>query len=223
MKWCMNKLFSWSKLSMEDYANLLNHAHAASFSAIGKDWHTISSKVCCRLKVILKVAMWSNGSFNPSYDSSCGRWNFGGKGHSRTFDVNGESVIFTITSKFFAIFPFIASLSSSISLLILLRRSLLASSDYLVLLKPSLPQLPSVSWSSSSFLLFSIFLGKRFSSCCNCCLISWFCFVSSSTLAVKAWIYKAKVADSCYALDSIWMLTMVRQHLLTLRLERRSP
>ena len=219
-KWCINKLLSWSKLSMEDCASLLNYTYTAPFSVIEKDWHTISSGVYCRLKVILKVVMWSNGSFNPSYDSSCRRRNFGGKGHSRTFNVNGESILFTIPSKFFFFFP--SSLSSSISLIMLLRRSLLASLDSSVLLEPSFPWLPSGSWASSSLLLFSILHGERFFSCCNCCFISWFWYVSSFTLAIRAWICKDRVADSSYALDSIWILTMVGQRLLTLRLERSS-
>ena len=125
--------------------------------------------------------------------------------------MNGESVLLTIPSKFFAVFPFIAFLISSIFFLILLRRSLLASADHSVLLEPYLPWLPSGSCTSSSFLLFSILLGERFYSCCNCCLISWFCFVSSSTLAMRAWTCNARVADSGCALDSIWMTMRVEQ------------
>ena len=132
--------------------------------------------------------------------------------------MNRESVLLTIPSKFFFVFPFIAFLSSSISFIMLLRRLLLASLDQSVLLDPSLPWLPSGSC-ASSFLLFSILLGERFSCYCNRCLISWFCLMSSSTLAVRAWICSAKAAASGYALDSIWMTTKVGQHICPL--ERR--
>jgi len=37
---------------MEDCASLLNHTHAAPFSVVEKDQHTISSAIYCRLKVI---------------------------------------------------------------------------------------------------------------------------------------------------------------------------
>ena len=92
MKWHTNRLLSWSKSSIEDCANLLNHTQAAPLRVVGKDWHTILSRVCYRLKVILKVVMWSSGSFNSSYDSSCKSQNFGESGWSSTRCVNGESV-----------------------------------------------------------------------------------------------------------------------------------
>ena len=133
--------------------------------------------------------------------------------HSRTFCMNRESVLLTIPSKFLAIFPFIAFLSSSISFLMLLRRSLLASLDRSVLLKPSFPWLPFGSCTSSSFLLFFILFGEQFSSCCNCCLISRFCLISSSTLAVRAWTCSARAVDSDCALDSIWTKTKVGQRI----------
>ena len=129
----------------------------------------------------------------------------------RTFCVNGESVLLTIPSKFFVVFPFVVFLSSSISFLILLKRSLLASSECFVLLEPSPPWLPFGSRGSSSFLLFLALLGERFSSYCSRCLISWFCFVSSSTLAMRAWTCSAKVADSGCALNFIWMTIRVGQ------------
>jgi len=65
---------------MDDVVSLLNHTHAAPLRVVGKERHKISSGSCCRLGVILKVVIWSNRSFKPSNDSSCGRWNFGGKG-----------------------------------------------------------------------------------------------------------------------------------------------
>ena len=59
----------------------------------------IPSKGCYRLKVILKVVIWSNRSLKPSNDSCCRRRNFGGIWHSRTFMLKGESVLLTIPSK----------------------------------------------------------------------------------------------------------------------------
>lgn len=161
---------------MDDWVSLLNHTRTTPLRLVGKDWHKISSGVCYRLKVILKVVMWSNGSHRPSNDSSWGRRNFGGKGHSRTLVVKGESVLFT-TSRFLSVFSLIAFLVSSISFHMLLRRLLLAPLEGSVLLKPSLLWLFSLS-------LFLLTL--KFSSCCSCYLISCFCLVSSSILAMSA-------------------------------------
>ena len=99
MKWLIKEFPSCSKLSMDDVACLLNHTHAASLKVVGKEWHNIPSKGCYRLKVILKVVIWSNRSLKPSNDSCCRRRNFGGIWHSRTFMVKGESVLLTIPSK----------------------------------------------------------------------------------------------------------------------------
>ena len=42
------------------------------------------------------------------------------------------------------------------------------------------------------------------SSCCSYCLISWFCLVSSSTMAASDWICRANAAESWLVVDSIW-------------------
>ena len=63
-KWHTNKLLSCSKSSMDDWANLLSHTRATSLKVIGKDMHWISSGVCCRLKVILKVLYGPKGFSN---------------------------------------------------------------------------------------------------------------------------------------------------------------
>ena len=127
MKWCMKEVPSCSKLSMDDVASLLNHTCTTPLRVVGKKWHNILFVGCCRLKVVLKVMMWSNGSFRPSNDSSYGKQNFRGIGHSRTFTMKGEFIFLTILSKFRSVFSFIAFLSSSISFLITLRRSKFAS------------------------------------------------------------------------------------------------
>ena len=128
-KWHTKELPSCSKLSMDDVASLLNHTHIAPLRVVGKEQHKISSGGCCRLRVILKVVIWSNGSFKPLNYSSYGRWNFRGKGHSRTFVVKGESVLRTIPSRFRSVFSLIEFLSLSISFLISLRSSEFASSE----------------------------------------------------------------------------------------------
>ena len=170
---------------------MLNHTRAALLRVIRKDRHRISSGICCRLRVILKVVMWSKGSFMPSYDSSCRRQNLGDRGNSKTFVVKGESVLFTIPSKFLFVFSFIAFFSSSISFLMILRRSLLTPSNGSVLLDLSLLWL----FSSSSALLASTVAHKKFPSCCNCYLISWFFLVSSSKLAMRVKLVKPMPLD----------------------------
>ena len=83
-------------------------------------------------------------------------------------------------------------LNSSIFFLISQRRSKFRSSgerghgwSLLLRLSPSFSRLPL----------------DRFSSCCSRSFISWFCLVSSSTVAASAWICWAKAAESW--LDSI--------------------
>ena len=199
MKWRTKELLSCSKSSMVDQASLLNHTLAAPLRVIRKDLHKISSRVCYRLSIIFKVVMWSKGSHKSSNDLSWGRWNFGDKGHFRTFMVKGESILLTIPSRFLFVFSLISFLSSSISFRMLFRRSLLALSDRFVSLEPSLLLL----FSSSTFLFAS-----RFSSYCNCNPISWFCLVSSSTLVVSVWICKACASQ---------ILRCVRLHLGIIR------
>lgn len=161
---------------MDDWASLLNYILTAPLRVVGKDLHKISSGVCCNLRVILKVVMWSKGSLKLSNDSSWGRQKFGGKGYPKTFVVKGESVLLTVPSMFLSVFSLIEFFSSPISFRMLLRRSLLAPLDGSVFLGSSFMLL----FSSSSFLLPS-----RFSSCYSCNLISWFCLLSSSILVVS--------------------------------------
>ena len=155
MKWRTNELLNCSKSSMDDKAKLLNQTDVASLKVVKKDRHTISLEVWCKLKVVLKVVMWSNKSFKSSYESSYVRQNFDGKGHSKILVVKGEFVIFTIPSRFLVVFSFVALFSLCISFLTLLRRSSLILSSYSVLPEPSLLWLVSRLWTSSSFLLWS--------------------------------------------------------------------
>ena len=161
-KWRTKELPSCSKLSMDDVANLLNHSRVAPLRVVGKERHKISSRGCYKLRVVLKVVMWSSRSFRPSNDLSYGRRNFGSIGHSRTLVVRGDSILLTILSKFRFVFSLISLLSSSISFLISLGRSEFTSLGVFGHLWSSLLWL-----SSSPFQL----VPERFSSCWSCNLI----------------------------------------------------
>ena len=174
--WRKKELLSCSKLLMDDIGNLVNHSLAAPLRVVGKEWHNILLGGYWRPKVVLKVMRWSKGSFSPSNDLRCGKWNFKGIRHSRTAVVNGESILLTVWSKLRSVFSLIALLSSSISFLISRRRSERA------------PFGVTGRW-QSSFLwlspLSSRLVSEWLSSCCSHSLISWFCLVSSSMLAVS--------------------------------------
>ena len=190
MKWWRKELPSYLKLSMDNVGSLVNHFLVASLSAVGKEWHSISSGGCWSPKVVLKVLRWSKGSFSPSKGSSYDRPNFEGIRHSRTAMVKGEFVLQTILSRLRFVFSLITFLSSSFTFLISLRRFELAPSGVL----------GRLFWLSlSSSRLVSMWL----SSYCSHSLISWFCLVSSSTMATSVWICRANVAGSWLALDSI--------------------
>ena len=175
-KWRKKELLSCSKSSMDKIGNFVNYSLATPLRVVGKERHNISSDSCWRPKVVLKVLRWSKGSFNPSNGSSCGRWNFKGTRHFKTAVVKGESVFLTIRSKLRSVFSFIALLSSSISFLISQRRFEINSYGVVGRRRSSLLWLSPLS---------SRLVPDRFPSCCNYNLISWFCRVSSSTLAVS--------------------------------------
>ena len=195
---------------MDDVGNLLNHSLVAPLRVVGKEWHRISSRGYWRPRVVLNVFRWSNGSFNSSKGWSWGRRNLEGTGHSWIATVKGESVFLTILSKLWSVFPLIAFLSSSISFLISLRKSKFASSGVLVRL---------LWWSSSSSLLISMWL----SSYCSRCLISWFCLVSSSTMAASDWICRANATGSGLVLDSIWTYNLEWNCVLELGAQESFP
>lgn len=71
-KWLIKELLSCLKSSMVDRASLLNHNLAVPLRVVEKYLHKISSRVCYRLSFILKVIMWSRGSFKSLNDSSWG-------------------------------------------------------------------------------------------------------------------------------------------------------
>ena len=53
-KWWRKALPSYSKLSIDDVGNLVNHSLAAPLRVVGKKWHSISSRGCWRPRVVLK-------------------------------------------------------------------------------------------------------------------------------------------------------------------------
>ena len=189
-KWWTKDPLSCSKLSTDDVGSLLNHSRVAPLRVVGKEQHRISSGGCWRPNVVLNVFRWSSGSFSPSKGSNWGKRNLEGTGHSWTATVNGESVFLTILSKLWSVFSLMAFCNSSISFIISLRRSECFSSGVLV-------RLPLLSTPSSP-LTFVCFY-----SCCSCCLISWFCLVSSSTMVASDWTCTASAARSWLVVDSI--------------------
>ena len=98
-KWCRKELLNYSKLSMDDVGNFMNHSFAAPLRVVRKERHSISSGGCWRPSVVLKMLRWSKGFLSPSNDSSWGMRNFDGIGHSRTVSVKEEFVVLTILSK----------------------------------------------------------------------------------------------------------------------------
>ena len=139
-------------------------------------------------------------------------WNFNGTGHSRTATINVESVVLTILSKLRSVFLLMAFLSSSISFLISRRRSEFGPSGVAGLRRSLLLWLyPSSSW----------LVLDQFSSCWRSSLISWFCLVSSSTLAVSVWICRANAVESWS--HSIWIRELMGTTLLNLSMNMSSP
>ena len=98
---------------------LPNHTLAAPFSVVGNALHITSSEVIYNSISVLNDSIWSKGSLEPSYDSNCGRRNFGGRVRFNTSVVNGESVLRIIPFRFSPPLSFITLFSSSISFLML--------------------------------------------------------------------------------------------------------
>ena len=111
-----NNLLNSSKELTVFWGILLNHTRAGPLRVVRKALHIISSRTPWRCMVVLKVAIWSNGSRVPSYESNEGILNFGGKGCPLMEVVKGESVRWTRSSTGFALLMF--SLISAITFLI---------------------------------------------------------------------------------------------------------
>ena len=119
MKWWTKPLLSCSKFAMVLRGILLNHTLAAPFNVVGNALQITLSGVIYNSISVLNDSMWSKGSLEPSYDSNCGRWNFGGRGEFSTSVVKGESVLRIIPSRFSPPLSFIVLFSLSISFLML--------------------------------------------------------------------------------------------------------
>ena len=119
MKWRTKPLLSCSKSAIVHRGILLNHTLATPFIVVGNALHVTSSGVICSNISVLNDSMWSKGSLEPSYDSNCGRRNFGRRGWFSTSLVNGESILQIIPSKFSSPLSFMALFSSSTSFLML--------------------------------------------------------------------------------------------------------
>ena len=194
MKWWTKPLLSCSKFVIVPGGILLNHTLVAPFSVIGNALHITLSGVICNGINVLNDSMWFEGSLEPSYDSDCGRRNFGERGRFSTSVVNGESVLRIIPSRFSLPLSFIALFSSSISFLMSwsLFSTLVESSPKV------LSRLLAWEFDFSSF---------WFSPVCQCSAFwdsivfhsSSFWRVNFSTLAKRAWICCCCITSNFYA------------------------
>ena len=164
--------------------NFLNHTLVGPFKVVGKALHIISSGTPCRCMVVLNVAMWSQGSCVPSYESKVGVLNLEGKGWLVMDAVKGEYVIWTRSSIWLTLME---SFISSIALFIW-SISLYKCGTLWV----TIP----LDWSSST--LFSTPSHPEFwprSPLCRwrCLLTSlvnyWFCCISSAIIATMDYNY----------------------------------
>ena len=116
MKLLTNNLLKSSKKITIFGGILLNYTRASPLRVVGKALHIISFGTSWRCIVVLKVAIWSNGSRVPLYESNEGILNFGGKGWPLMVDMKEEFVRWTKSSTGFSLLMF--SLISSITFLI---------------------------------------------------------------------------------------------------------
>ena len=111
-----NNLLNSSKEPTVFGGFLLNQSRDGPLRVVGKSLHIISSRTPWRCIVVLKVAMWSLGSYVPSYKSNVGILILEGKGWLLMDAMKGESVQWTKSSTWFVLLIF--SLISSTTLLI---------------------------------------------------------------------------------------------------------
>ena len=195
---------------MDKVGNFVNHLLVAHLRVVGKEWHRISSGDCWRPSVVLKVLRWSWGSLRPLNGSSWGNRNFDGTGQSRIAVVKGESVALIILYKLQFVFSLMAFLNSSISFLLSLEE--FCSSGVVG------PRWSLLLWLSPSSSWWAL---DRFSFCWSHSFISWFCLVSSSMMATRAWTCWVKAVESW--LDSIWIQKLVETTFSNLSTKMSSP
>ena len=184
MKWQTKPLPSCLKFAMVLRGILLNRTLATPFSIVGNALHITSFGIIYNSISILNDSMWSKGSLESSYDSNCGRRNFGRRGWFSTSMVKGESVLLIIPSRFSLPLSFIALFSSSTYFLML-------QNSFSILAKSSLDVLSCLlAWEFNSPSFW--FSPVRWHSAFWDSIIfrsSSFWQVSSSTLAKRAWYF----------------------------------
>ena len=87
-----NLLNSWNEVIMFG-GSLPNHTLAGPLNVVGKALYMISSRMTWRCMIILKVAIWSQGSRVPSYESKVGILNLEGR---MTRDGRGEGRVSSV-------------------------------------------------------------------------------------------------------------------------------
>ena len=173
-----NLLNSWKEV-MVFGGSLLNHSLVGPFKVIGKALHIILSETPWRCMVVMNVAMWSQGSRVPSYESRAGILNLEGKRWLVMEATKEESILWMRSSTWFT-----RLMKSFISSIILFIWSIsLFKCDTLSVTVP-------LDWSPSTLFLTPSHpeFWPRSPPCCWRCLLtslvnSWFCYVSSAIVA----------------------------------------
>ena len=106
IKLLTNNLLNSSKELIVFKGILLNHTRASPLRVVGKTLHIISSKTPWRCIVVLKAAIWSHGSYVPSYESREGILNLEGRGWLLMEAIKGESVQWINLSTGFVLLKF---------------------------------------------------------------------------------------------------------------------
>ena len=218
MKCEVNRVLNSLKVLTEFGVNLLNHILAGPFSIVGKALHMISFGTLWRCIRVLKISRWSRGSLTPLYHSICGIRNFCGRGKELTEVVNGESVLFTKSSRSLDTRPLRAFIITSICSFITCI-SVTISGGALSMRDGRLRFCRSGLFggllSSGVSCSLRLELSSWFSSwtlCpaslwCSCSSRSWFCFVRRSTTAMRVWTCLYNAVDR--GGSSPWKLLVV--------------
>ena len=158
--------------------SLPNHTLAEPFKLVGKALHMILSETPWMCMVVLKVAMWSQGSLISSYESKVGILNLEGRGWLVMDTIKGESVLWIRSSTWFALFK-----ESFISFMTLFIWSI--SLSKCGTLRVTIPLEWSPTSAPFSTISFSEFCLCSSPQCYRQCLLtslvnSWFCWVKST-------------------------------------------
>ena len=138
--------------------------------------------------------MWSKGSLESSYDSNCGRRNFGGRRRLSTSVVNDESVLQIIPSKFSLPLSFMALSNLSISFLLLRNSfSILEESSLEVL---SCLFAHSLTWRVWFFFILVFAYSSMF------CILGFHCLLQLFILASQLFHISQRAWICCYCTAS---------------------